>query len=147
MMLSPPAHWLPQDECEGLSVGTGMYPGVSTQRAVEARQCLQREAVHGDPRWWRRCAPDTLSKWCLQQPRQRISGRCIDSTSPLLKFSSDCGDPHDNFTARIGTGTGIWWPQLSKEMQDCVATALRQERPHALGSRGAAGGPSRGARP
>lgn len=62
-------------------------------------------------------------------------------------WSSDRGDPHDHLTARIGTGTGIWWPQLSKEMQDCVATALRQERPHALGRRGAAGGPSRGARP
>src|SRR5256885_4036469 len=40
-----------------------------------------------------------------------------------------CSDPHDNLSARMGAGTGIWWPQLPKEVQDCITAALRQERP------------------
>ena len=32
--------------------GLECHPGISTQWAVEARQCLQLEAAHRDPQWW-----------------------------------------------------------------------------------------------
>lgn len=49
-LLSPPAHRPSLDECEELPVGTEMSSRCLYPVGSEARQCLQLEAAHRDPR-------------------------------------------------------------------------------------------------
>lgn len=144
-LLAPPAGWPFHNGWEELSVGAGMAFRCLWPAANVSSLRLPAGILGGGGRG--QCTPNTLSGWHLQQPGEVSSGQCIDSIFPLLESASDRGDPHDNLSARMGAGTRIWWPQLSKEVQDGVTTALRQERPHALGGRGTAGGPRRGSRP